>query len=163
MDGATADGFVSGDGVVQVLAESERERPGSLEGDTLDGGRASLSDYAGRPLVINVWAQWCVPCREEAPELAEAARILAEDGVSVLGINTRETDTAAAAAFVREFDLPYPSILDEDGTALLAFAGSLPANAIPTTLVLDAQGRVAGRVLGEVSTSTLVDLVEEIG
>jgi thiol-disulfide isomerase/thioredoxin len=122
----------------------------------------SLSDYAGQTVVVNVWGSWCAPCRAEAPDLVDAAAELASEDVAFLGINSRDLNEAAARAFVRRFDVPYPSIYDQGGQTLLAFRGTLTANSIPSTVVIDAEGRVAARVLGEVSKSTLVGLVEDV-
>lgn len=155
-------GFVSGRGIITTLPVAERERPGEVAGETLDGEHLALSDLAGQVVVVNVWGSWCAPCRAEAPMLADAARDLEDDGVAFLGIDSRDPSRSAAQAFVRRFDLPYPSIYDQQGQTLLAFRGTLNPNAIPSTVIIDREGRVAASVLGEISRTTLYDLVEEV-
>lgn len=155
-------GFVSGKGIITRLPVDERERPGEVSGETLEGKPISLDDFAGRTVVVNVWGSWCAPCRAEAPELVAASRELADEDVAFLGINSRDLDKAAARAFQRRFEIPYPSIYDQRGRTLLAFRGTLSPNSIPSTVVIDEQGRVAASVLGEVTESTLVGLVEDV-
>ena len=155
-------GFISGKGVITKLPVDEREKPGEVAGETIDGEPIALADFAGQTVVVNVWGSWCGPCRAEAPDLVEAAEELADDDVAFLGINSRDLNQAAARAFVRRFEVPYPSIYDQGGRTLLAFRGTLTANSIPSTVIIDEQGRVAARVLGEVSKSTLVGLVEDV-
>ena len=154
-------GFVSGQGIITVVAEAERSAPGEVAGETIDGEPLSLSDYAGQVVVVNVWGSWCVPCRTEAPMLAEAARDLESEDVAFLGIDSRDSDQDNARAFVRTFDIPYPSIYDQEGRTLLAFRGTLTPGSIPSTVVIDREGRVAASVLGEITRTTLDDLVEE--
>lgn len=161
--GASGDqGFVSGSGIITTLPESERTAPGEVSGESLDGEPLSLADFEGQVVVVNVWGSWCAPCRAEAPMLAEAARDLADDGVAFLGIDSRDPSRSAAKAFERRFDLPYPSIYDQEGRTLLAFRGTLTPNAIPSTVIIDEEGRVAASVLGEITRTTLYDLVEEV-
>lgn len=155
-------GFVSGKGVITRLAVDDRKEPGEVAGETLEGEPISLEDFEGKTVVVNVWGSWCAPCRAEAPELVAASEELAADDVQFLGINSRDLDRAAAQAFQRRFEVPYPSIYDQQGKTLLAFRGTLSPNAIPSTVVIDAEGRVAASVIGEVSRSTLVGLVEDV-
>jgi thiol-disulfide isomerase/thioredoxin len=155
-------GYVAGRGIITTLPVSEREQPGEVAGETIDGVPLSLDDYAGQVVVVNVWGSWCAPCRAEAPMLAEAARDLADQDVAFLGIDSRDPSKSAARAFVRRFDIPYPSIYDQQGRTLLAFRGTLTPNAIPSTVIIDREGRVAASVLGEISRTTLYDLVEEV-
>ncbi|HEX6248513.1 MAG TPA: TlpA disulfide reductase family protein [Nocardioidaceae bacterium] len=155
-------GFVSGKGIITRLAVDEREKPGDVSGETLEGDPISLEDFAGRTVVVNVWGSWCAPCRAEAPDLVAASEELASDDVQFLGINSRDLDRAAAQAFQRRFEVPYPSIYDQKGQTLLAFRGTLSPNAIPSTVVIDEQGRVAASVIGEVTRATLVGLVEDV-
>lgn len=155
-------GYISGKGVITVLDESEREQPGEVSGETIEGEPLSLADYAGQTVVVNVWGSWCAPCRAEAPDLVAASEELADDNVAFLGINSRDLDQAAAKAFQRRFEVPYPSIYDQRGVTLLAFKGTLTPNSIPSTVIIDEQGRVAASVLGEVSKSTLLGLVDEV-
>jgi thiol-disulfide isomerase/thioredoxin len=155
-------GYVAGRGIITTLPVSEREQPGEVAGETIDGEPLSLDDYAGKVVVVNVWGSWCAPCRAEAPMLAKAARDLADQDVAFLGIDSRDPSKSAARAFVRRFDIPYPSIYDQQGRTLLAFRGTLTPNAIPSTVIIDRQGRVAASVLGEISRTTLYDLVEEV-
>jgi thiol-disulfide isomerase/thioredoxin len=155
-------GFVAGEGVITRLAVDERKKPGEVAGETLDGEPIALEDFRGKTVVVNVWGSWCAPCRAEAPDLVAASEELADDGVRFLGINSRDLDKSAAKAFQRRFEVPYPSIYDQQGRTLLAFRGTLSPNAIPSTVVIDEQGRVAASVIGEVSKSTLVGLVEDV-
>ncbi len=156
-------GFVTSDGSVSVLEASEREAPdGEVAGETVDGEPVALADYAGDVVVMPVWGSWCAPCIAEAPALADAARDLADDGVSFLGINNRDYDQASARRFVENFDIPYPSLYDPEGNLLLNFRDTLPPLAVPTTVVIDAEGRVAARIIGTVNTSTLYGVVEDV-
>ena len=155
-------GFVSGKGIITRLPVAERREPGEVAGETLEGEPIALSDFAGKTVVVNVWGSWCAPCRSEAPELVAAADELADDDVVFLGINSRDLDRAAAQAFQRRFEVPYPSIYDQKGQTLLAFRGTLSPNAIPSTVVVDAEGRVAASIIGELTKPTLVGLVEDV-
>jgi thiol-disulfide isomerase/thioredoxin len=156
-----AEGFVSGSGTLTMVPPGEREPAPEIEGQTLDGKPLSLADYDGQVRVLNVWGSWCGPCRSEAPELVAAAKRLADDGVQFVGINVRDHgQREAAKAFARRFEVPYPSLYDPDGSTLLGLRPR--ASAIPSTLVVDAEGRVAAAVLGEVTESTLVDLVHDV-
>ena len=153
-------GFTQGDGTVTIVPEEDRHLAPELSGPSLVGEETLSSEqFAGKPTVINVWGSWCAPCRAEAPALVEAAEALGDD-VQFLGLNTRDLDPAPAQAFVRAFEIPYPNIFDPSGELLLGF-GELPPTAIPSTLVVDAEGRVAARVIGEVDANTLIELVGE--
>jgi len=157
-------GFVAGDGSVTVLAAGERQPAPSIVGETLDGGTFTLADHLGQVVVLNVWASWCAPCRAEAPILEEVWQDTEPLGVQFVGLDTRDSD-AAARAFVDRFGITYPNVIDRDGRLQLRFGDSLPPQAIPSTVVVDRQGRVAARALGKVSAATLrtmiLPLVEE--
>ena len=154
-------GYVAGKGVITSVQAADRKKPGEVAGRTLDGKRVSLADFRGKVVVVNVWGSWCGPCRAEAPMLARAARELAKKDVVFLGIDSRDPSKDAAKAFVRRFDVPYPSLYDQQGTTLLAFRGTLTPNSVPSTVVVDPQGRVAGSVLGSLTRTTLDDLVDD--
>jgi len=157
-----AEGFVAGSGTVTVLDTAQRTPAPPLSGRTLDGTGFSLAEQRGTTVVMNVWGSWCAPCRDEAPDLVRAAKRLRGEDVRFVGVNVREPGVASARAFVRRFGVPYPSIYDRDGSELLGFRDTLPPDAIPSTLVIDPQGRVAARVLGTVDTTTLVGLVHDV-
>lgn len=154
-------GFVQGSGVVTVIDPAQREPAPDFSGPTLDGGTFDLGDHRGDVVVLNVWGSWCAPCRAEAPALAAVAEQTAADGVVFIGVNTRDTETAARA-FEDEFGVPYPSVVDTDGRRLLAFRDTLPPAAIPSTLVVDRDGLMAARVIGEISENSLRGLVTDI-
>lgn len=163
-DGATDEtvGFTVGDGTVTIVPADAREPAPTLEGPSILDADETISteDFAGKVTVLNVWGSWCAPCRHEAPELVEADERLGDE-VQFLGLNTRDLSEAPAQAFVRSFGIEYPNVFDPDGTLLLGF-GQLPPKAIPSTLVIDAEGRVAARVIGEVDANTLVELVGDV-
>jgi thiol-disulfide isomerase/thioredoxin len=154
-------GFVAGDGSLVVLPQSSRAIAPDLLGTTLDGTTFRLRDHRGEVVVMNIWASWCAPCRAEAPVLAKAAGDLASRGVTFVGLDTRDSDTSARG-YADTFDIPYPNVIDADGRLQLLFAGSLPPQAIPSTLVIDRQGRVAARALGKVSESSIRGMVEPL-
>jgi thiol-disulfide isomerase/thioredoxin len=153
-------GFVSGTGNVSVFAPADRKPAPALTGTTLYDKPWSLADQTGKVVVLNVWGSWCSPCRKEAPDLVAAAKELGSS-VQFIGLNTRDLDKAPARKFVQEFGVTYPSIYDPSGKALLGFRGQISAAAIPSTLVIDKNGKVASRVIGEVTKQTLLGMVAE--
>jgi thiol-disulfide isomerase/thioredoxin len=156
-------GFVTGDGTVNVVAEDDRKPPaGDVAGETVDGKKISLEDYRGKVVVMPVWGSWCGPCRKEAPGLAIASRDLADKGIAVLGVNSRDRNKVDVQRFLDRFDIPYDSIFDEDGETLLAFRGTLPPMSIPSFVFIDAAGLVAARILGPADLSTLYGVLEDI-
>lgn len=157
---AAEDGFAVGDGGYSIVPVDRRKPAPAIEGPTLDGKELSLTDFTGKVVVVNVWGSWCSPCRHEAPALVEAAKRTAGKAQFV-GLNTRDVNTTQGQAFVRSFGITYPNLHDPDGALLLKFK-VLPAKAIPSTLVIDAEGRIAARILGEATASTLVGVVDDI-
>lgn len=149
------------DGVVQQYPVGERESVEDFVVQTLDGESFDSADLRGRVAVFNVWGSWCVPCRAEAPELVRTAEKYAKD-VQFVGINVRDSPDAARA-FERRYAVPYPSVRSEDSsTAMLAFGSYLAAAAVPTTVIVDTQGRVAARILGPTTYSTLDAVLSEV-
>jgi thiol-disulfide isomerase/thioredoxin len=147
--------FISGNGIVTIIEKSDRELAPSITGPLLGGG--NYSQEQGRVQLMNVWASWCSPCRAEAPALQELSVV--HPGVQFVGILTRD-NLVAAQAFVDRFGLTYPTITDD---ALLAdFTGQLSVNAIPTTLLIDKEGKVAARISGEITYSTLDELLTDL-
>ena len=109
-----------------------------------------------------MWGSWCAECVAEAPDLVDAAEELG-DSANFVGIDARDPSSAQALAHDRKYGVEYPSFYEPDGRALLAFSGVLTPRAIPATVVLDAEGRVAASILGPIpSAQTLVDVVEEV-
>jgi thiol-disulfide isomerase/thioredoxin len=157
----TGAGFVSGDGSVTILEPEQRQIAPDAVGLDLSGDPLALSDFAGQVVVLNVWASWCAPCRAEAGALEEVALQFDGKGVQFVGLNTRDSQ-AAAQAFIRNYGVSYPSLVDTDGRIQLLFNDSLPPQAIPSTIVIDQQGRVAARALGTVTAATLRAMIEPL-
>ncbi|MFY0409396.1 TlpA family protein disulfide reductase [Solicola sp. PLA-1-18] len=154
-------GFVSGDGTITTVAAAERKDAPRITGTDLDGRPLDTASYADKVLVVNVWGSWCPPCRREAPVLNKVARATQDRGVQFVGIAVREEATASKA-FTDKLDVPYPSISDPSSQQLLGFSNTLPAMAVPTTYIIDRDGRVAARILDEVEESTLTGLVDDV-
>lgn len=160
--GADDAGQVSaGTSPVAEIEPQQRSEPVDVSGKDLDGNPLSLSDFRGDVVVVNVWGSWCVPCREEAPMLSALSRELDGSGVSFIGIDVRDNVTAAKA-FEKRYGITYPSFDDPQARAVLAFQGTVPVQAVPSTIVLDREGRVAGRIIGIAEESTLRTLVDTV-
>jgi thiol-disulfide isomerase/thioredoxin len=153
---ANENAFVSGSGVAVYIKPELRKTAPELLGPTLSG--TALKIAKNQVVVVNVWASWCSPCRAEAPLLADFANRLAGK-VQFVGIVTRD-NISAAAAFVNRFKIPYPNFIDD--SLLADFRGSLLPNAIPTTLIIDANNRVAVRISGEVTYALLDSMINRV-
>lgn len=159
-DGIAGQGYISGDGTISTMAAPDRDDPVRFAGKTLDGEPFDVRNYRGDVVVVNVWGSWCPPCIAEAPALQQVWTETRPLGVQFVGINTRD-NPSAARAHEKRFGVTYPSIDDDGGRLLLSLRGSLPPQAIPSTIVLDRRGRVAARVLGQVRAATLRALVKD--
>ena len=155
-------GFRVGDGTATLVVADDRRPAPTLRGSTLDGTSLDVADLLGSVVVLNVWGSWCGPCKKEQPDLQRAADQLAPEGVRFVGINVRDRTRGNALAHNRRYDVTYPSLFDPSARLVARF-DDLPPSAIPTTVVLDRQGRIAARVLGATSYDELVDLVRRVG
>jgi thiol-disulfide isomerase/thioredoxin len=161
---ANNENFTSTDGTVTEVAPANRGEAVSFESsDMTDGSTVSAEDYRGSVLVVNFWYASCPPCRAEAPDLAELATVYADHGVRFLGVNVYD-NASGAQSFEKTFDIPYPSALDADsGELRLAFAGHLPPSGIPTTFIVDRDGRVAARLLGYINDRSMFeDMIDRV-
>jgi thiol-disulfide isomerase/thioredoxin len=155
-DGGPAQGA---DGITR-LVPAERGKPVEVVGVDLDGKPLSSKQWLGKVVVVNIWGSWCPPCRVEQPVLSQLATELKPSGVEFLGIAVRESPETSKA-FTTAKKVPYPSIGNGE-SAILAFADSLPAVAVPTTYIIDRDGRVATRLLDRATYTTLKDLIDEV-
>ncbi|MDP1877864.1 MAG: TlpA disulfide reductase family protein [Actinomycetota bacterium] len=140
-----------------VIDSEDRAALPPIAGPTLDGGMLDLADLRGRVVVLNSWASWCEPCRAELPALVDLAADADPRKVAVVGLNVSD-DSDAAAAFADSLGVTYPSIVDPEGDILPTVPGVPPAS-LPSTVILDRDGRVAVRIIGEVDPATLPALV----
>ncbi|MFI7276371.1 TlpA family protein disulfide reductase [Streptomyces sp. NPDC049879] len=155
--------IVHGTGELIAVAEADRQELPDIEGETLEGDRLRLADYRGEVLVLNVWGSWCAPCRAEMPHLVEVANDTADQGVQFVGLNVQDRSKDQANAFEERFDVPYPSLYDADGQLLLDFPeGTLSPQGIPSTLIVDREGRVAVRALKPLAEQELRDALDPI-
>lgn len=154
-------GYISGDGAYTEIPASDRNDPIVFSGTDENGNTISSDDLAGTPYVINFWYASCPPCRVEAPDLAELS--LKYEDVPFVGVNISDS-ADVARTFATTFEIPYPSILDADTASVqLAFAGSVAPNAVPTTIVVDGEGRVAARISGLIrDPSILASMIDTV-
>ncbi|MFF2526395.1 TlpA family protein disulfide reductase [Streptomyces liangshanensis] len=157
-------GFVSNTGGIATVAKADRRSVNDLSGETLEGKKLDVADYKGKVVVLNVWGSWCGPCLAEAPHFAKVSKELAGKGVAFIGINTRDLEKEPAVKFEQDFGITYPSLYDPAGKLLVyGFPkGSLNPQAIPSTIVLDRNGKIAARSLKAVDEEQLRKLIDPL-
>lgn len=154
-------GFISGDGTATFLKVEERKSAPELIAIDFKGKTVDLKNYKNRIVVLNVWGSWCGPCRKEAKELQELYVKNKESGVEFIGINIRDSKVSAEK-FISNFGITYPNIFDRDGIKLLGFKDTLPANAIPSTVLIDKNGKVAARQLGPIDRALVQGFISSL-
>ena len=173
-DDAVAQGgtfeFVAPGGKTDIYYDppDHRGRPGPVAGPELTDPSRTVSvddpagPFAGKVVVINVWGQWCGPCRAEVTQLQQVYNATRADGVTLLGIDVRDNNRQAAQDFVKDRNVTFPSIYDPAMRTMIAFGGKYPTTVIPSTLVLDRSHRVAAVFLRELLAEDLQPVVQRI-
>ena len=158
--------FVSPGGRTDIYYDPPATRGtiGTLSGPDLmnEGKTVSVDDFPNQIVVVNLWGQWCGPCRAESPALEKVFAATRDQGVAFLGINVRDYQRDKAQDFVVDNKIEYPSIYDPSMRTLLALGGNFPTSVIPTTLILDRQHRVAAVFLRSLLAEDLQPVVERI-
>ena len=160
--------YISGDGAYVFIEPGSRGESVTFAGELDMGGEFDSAEFSGQPLLVNFWYAGCPPCRLEATDLQELNDTFSPDGMGFVGINIYD-QRATSLTFAEEFGITYPSILDAgSGLARLSFAGQITPNAVPTTLILDSEHRVAARVSGLITDMPLLkrmiqDVLSEAG
>jgi peroxiredoxin len=152
--------FVAGTPAGEVIPADERASAPEFSGTLLDGGAFTSTDLSGDVAVLNFWGSWCAPCRVETPEFQELYTEVADQGVQFLGLNVKDQQQFAEA-FVTSKGVTFPSLFDPKGQVALAFR-DYPADAIPSTIVLDRASRVAAVYTGEVRQDDLRTVLAQL-
>lgn len=154
-------GYVGGDGTVEELPAAKRDKPVTLSGKLLDGTDWNVEQARGKVVVLNVWGAWCGPCGAEMPHLQKAWQSYEKSGKNVvfMGIDQRDSN-AVASSTLKKWGVTYPSLANDDGANLQGLQRKVSAT--PTTLVLDAQGRIAARVSGATTETTVRNMVDKV-
>ncbi|MFI6405088.1 TlpA family protein disulfide reductase [Streptomyces sp. L7] len=155
--------FITGSDGIATVKKGDRQAAPDLSGKTIDGKTLDTADYKGKVVVVNVWGSWCSPCRAEADNLVQVAKATAGKGVQFVGLNTRDTSTEPAVAFEKKYAVPYPSLYDPTGKLMLRFKkGTLNPQAIPSTIVIDRDGKIAARALQALSEEKLREMLDPV-
>ncbi|MFE9302866.1 TlpA family protein disulfide reductase [Streptomyces sp. NPDC006856] len=153
----------STDGISRI-PKDERESVGTIKGKSVQGEPMDMADLRGKVVVINVWVSWCPPCRAEAPHFNKVAKETESKGVAFFGINARERNISSSKAFEEDYQMAYPSLYDPIGKSLLTGfpKGTLNPQTLPTTLVLDRDGKIAARSLSGMNEEELHALIAPV-
>ncbi|MFZ3474993.1 TlpA family protein disulfide reductase [Streptomyces sp. 4.24] len=163
--GSAGGSYVTDAGGVSTVAKADRVMAPKLDGETVDGKTLDTTELKGKVVVLNVWGSWCPPCRGEAPYFAQVSKELVAAGqpVAFVGINIRDNTKENAAAFEETYGITYPSLFDPTGKLLLRFPkGSLSLSAIPSTIILDKDGKIAARTLAAVNAEDLRSMIDPV-
>jgi peroxiredoxin len=142
-----------------IFPSGQRPLMPAVSGRTLTGQELRLAAEHGHVVVLNFWGSWCTVCRQEAPALAVAARQLKPSGVQFVGVDV-EDNTASAKAYMQQYGLSYPSLNDPGDLIAAEFNQLIPISALPSTLVISPDGKIAGRVIGAASVQDLRRLIK---
>ncbi|MFF3783672.1 MULTISPECIES: TlpA family protein disulfide reductase [unclassified Streptomyces] len=155
--------FVTGSGGISTVDKGDRKAAPKLDGETLDGKQLDVADYKGKVVVLNMWGSWCGPCRLEAQYFSRVAREMKDKDVQFVGINTRDPQKGPAVSFEKDYGVPYPSLFDPTGKLMLRFPkGTLNPQAIPSTVVLDRDGKIAARSLAALDSEQLHKMIDPL-
>ncbi|KQW17978.1 redoxin domain-containing protein [Streptomyces sp. Root369] len=155
--------FIMGADGISTAKQGDRGTAPDLSGKTVDGGQLDVADYKGKIVVLNMWGSWCAPCRAEAPNLEAVYKDLKGQNVQFVGVNTRDTSVQNARAFEKDMGITFPSLYDPTGKLMLRFSkGTLNPQAVPSTLVIDRDGKIAARSLAALSESKLRKMINPV-
>jgi peroxiredoxin len=153
--------YVAGQAGSNTYKQGSRPAAPAVSGTTLSGSKLSLSAYRGKVVVLNFWGSWCAPCIAEAQTLAALSGRYASRGVRFVGVDIRDSP-ANAEAFMHTHGITYPSLNDPGDQIALTFRAAVPPAGIPTTLVIDPSGHIAGRIIGEATYPALNSMLSSV-
>ncbi|MGZ4506171.1 MAG: TlpA family protein disulfide reductase [Blastococcus sp.] len=153
--------FVAGTPAGEVIPVDKRASAPAFSGKLVGGGDFSSSELHGKVAVLNFWGSWCAPCRVETPQFQQVYAAVRDQGVQFVGLDVKEPSEQFPLAFMKRFGIGFPSVYDPRGEVALAFR-DYPANAIPSTIVLDRQDRVAAVYTGEVKQADLRLVIDRV-
>lgn len=145
--------FVHGTPSGKTIPAPDRKAPGHVTGDKIGGGTFALQELRGKVVVLNFWATWCGPCQVETPELSSFYREQDKNRVAFVGLDVKDS-RPAVESFVTDNKISYPIVFDEAARTALQL-GRVPMTALPSTVVVDKQGRVAAVYVGAVQPADL--------
>jgi thiol-disulfide isomerase/thioredoxin len=155
--------FIMGKDGISTVEKGKRDPVPDLSGRTIDDKQLSVSSFKGKVVVLNVWGSWCAPCRAEAPNFEKVYQDLGPKGVQFVGINVADPKVESAVAFEKQFGVTYPSLYDPSSKLMLRFRkGTLNPQAIPSTLVVDRDGKIAARSLAGLSEDKLRAMIAPV-
>ncbi|MFD5033256.1 TlpA family protein disulfide reductase [Streptomyces sp. NPDC058220] len=156
--------FVTNTGGISTVAKADRKPVNEIAGQTLDGEKLAIGDLKGKIVVLNVWGSWCGPCRAEVPHLVKVAKETESKGVAFVGINTRDGNKGNALAFEKDFAVSFPSLYDPVGKLIVSGfpKGTLNPQAVPSTIVLDRDGKIAARALKALDAEALRTMIDPL-
>lgn len=153
--------FVGGTALGKTYPPADRKKAGDFTADNLAGGKLSLSQFAGKVVVINFWATWCGPCTTETPQFDNVYRAYKPKGVAFIGIDTKDSPSSKAESFVKNNDITYPIVYDQSGETALQL-GKIPAVSLPFTVIVDKHGKVAVVYLNAMTPKDLEPLLDKL-
>ena len=153
--------FVAGTPAGTAIAVDKRAPAPKFSGRLVGGGSFASADLRGKVVVLNFWGSWCAPCRVETPQFQQVYAAVRDKGVAFVGLDVKEPSEDFALGFMKRFGIQYPSIYDPRGEVALAFR-DYPANAIPSTIILDRQQRVAAVYTGAVAQRDLRTVLDRV-
>ncbi|PZT72435.1 MULTISPECIES: TlpA family protein disulfide reductase [unclassified Streptomyces] len=155
--------FVTGNSGIATAPKGKRADAPQLDGPTVDGKQLDLADYKGKIIVLNAWGSWCAPCRLEAKYFKKVSEATKDQGVRFVGVNTRDTSRSNAVSFEENFGVTYPSFYDPTGKLLLRFPrGTFRLQSIPSTVVIDREGKLAARYVGPLDDVQLRKMIDPL-
>lgn len=144
-----------------VIEAAKRKQAGPVAGSLLVGGDYRLSDDRGKVVVLNYFASWCPPCQTETPQFDSIYRQRKSAGVQFIGMDVKDPSKSAAQSWIKDKDITFPVVYDEAARSAIQL-GDVPMAALPSTVVIDKQGRVAAVYVGSVLPADLTPALDEL-